>query len=119
MELDYSEIGKRIARRRKELGLKQTEVCERAEINDKYLSCIRFINPLLDTVVEWFGFGAETFYKPDDDTHFIVTTDVEISDQFYGWICGFRKKATIVSPPDVVADFQKFLDDIYGRYEDD
>lgn len=40
MELDYSEIGKRIARRRKELGLKQIEVCERAEINDKYLSCI-------------------------------------------------------------------------------
>lgn len=40
MELDYSEIGKRIARRRKKLGLKQTEVCERAEINDKYLSCI-------------------------------------------------------------------------------
>lgn len=30
MELDYSKIGKRIARRRKELGLKQTEVCERA-----------------------------------------------------------------------------------------
>ena len=40
MELDYSEIGKRIARRRKELELKQTEVCERAKINDKYLSCI-------------------------------------------------------------------------------
>ncbi len=40
MELDYTEIGKRIARRRKELGLKQAEVCERAEINDKYLSCI-------------------------------------------------------------------------------
>ena len=40
MELDYSEIGKRIARRRKELRWKQTEVCERAGINDKYLSCI-------------------------------------------------------------------------------
>lgn len=40
MELDYSEIGMRIARRRKELGLRQTEVCERAGINDKYLSCI-------------------------------------------------------------------------------
>ncbi len=38
--MDYSEIGKRIAMRRKELGLKQTEVCERAGINDKYLSCI-------------------------------------------------------------------------------
>lgn len=40
MELDYSQIGKRIAQRRKELGLKQVEVCERAGINDKYLSCI-------------------------------------------------------------------------------
>jgi len=40
MDLDYKEIGKRIARRRKELGLRQTQVCERAGINDKYLSCI-------------------------------------------------------------------------------
>ena len=40
MELDYSQIGKRIAARRKELGLKQTEGCEKAGINDKYLSCI-------------------------------------------------------------------------------
>ena len=43
MELDYSEIGKRIARRRKELGLKQVEVCERAGINDKYLTAIERI----------------------------------------------------------------------------
>ena len=40
MELDYTQIGKRIARRRKELGLKQVEVCDRAGINDKYLSAI-------------------------------------------------------------------------------
>ena len=40
MELDYSEIGRRIAKRRKELGLRQVQVCERADINDKYLSCI-------------------------------------------------------------------------------
>ena len=40
MKLDYSEIGKRIAHRRKELGLRQVQVCERAGINDKYLSCI-------------------------------------------------------------------------------
>lgn len=40
MELDYQEIGRRIARRRKELGLRQVQVCEAAGINDKYLSCI-------------------------------------------------------------------------------
>ena len=40
MNIDYTEIGRRIARRRKELGLRQAQVCERAGINDKYLSCI-------------------------------------------------------------------------------
>ena len=53
MELDYSEIGKRIARRRKALGLKQVEVCEKAEINDKYLSCIERATsiPSLDVIM--------------------------------------------------------------------
>ncbi|MGM9618629.1 MAG: helix-turn-helix domain-containing protein [Oscillospiraceae bacterium] len=40
MELDYAEIGKRIARRRKELGLKQSDAEERADIGYKYLSNI-------------------------------------------------------------------------------
>ena len=40
MELDYKEIGKRIAQRRKQLGLKQAQVEERADIGDKYLSNI-------------------------------------------------------------------------------
>lgn len=39
-ELDYAEIGSRIARRRKELGLKQSEVEEQAGIGYKYLSNI-------------------------------------------------------------------------------
>lgn len=40
MDLDYAEIGKRIARRRKLLGLKQSEVEERADLGYKYLSNI-------------------------------------------------------------------------------
>ena len=54
MELDYSEIGKRIARRRKELGLRQVEVCERAGINDKYPSCIERASsiPSLEVVMK-------------------------------------------------------------------
>lgn len=40
MELDYAEIGRRIAKRRKQLGLKQSEVEERADIGYKYLSNI-------------------------------------------------------------------------------
>lgn len=78
---------------------------------------LRFTNNLLDTMVDRFGTGSDVFYRPDGDRHFVVTTQIAISDQFYGWLCGFRKMAKIVSPPDVVADFQNFLDDIYGRYE--
>lgn len=53
MELDYFEIGRRIARRRKDLGLKQTEVCERAGINDKYLSC---------NELPYMSFALRTFF---------------------------------------------------------
>ena len=40
MNLDYKMIGKRIAKRRKQLGLKQAVVEEKADIGYKYLSTI-------------------------------------------------------------------------------
>ena len=78
---------------------------------------LRFTNNLLDTIVDRFGTGADVFYRPDGDRHFVVSTDIAISDQFFGWIAGFRKMAQIVSHPDVVADFKSFLSDISERYE--
>ena len=53
MELDYAQIDKHIAARRKELGLKQTEVCDKAGINEKYLSCIERATsiPSLEVVI--------------------------------------------------------------------
>ena len=79
---------------------------------------MRFINPLLDTVIERFGTGSDVFYMPDGDSHFIVIADVQISDQFFSWICGFRKKATIQSPSEVVEGMKAFLQDITDRYKD-
>ena len=38
MTIDYTEVGKRMAKRRKELGLKQYEVCEMINVNYKYIS---------------------------------------------------------------------------------
>lgn len=40
MKPDYKEIGRRIAERRRSLGLKQAEVEERADLGCKYLSSI-------------------------------------------------------------------------------
>ena len=40
MNLDYSMIGKRIAKKRRQLGLTQAETEERADLSEKYLSNI-------------------------------------------------------------------------------
>lgn len=40
MEIDYIEIGKRIAKRRKEMDIKQNTLAERINISNNYLSSI-------------------------------------------------------------------------------
>lgn len=77
---------------------------------------ICFVNSLLDTAIERFGIDHDVFYRPEGNEGFVVTADVEISDQFYSWICGFRKRAKIISPPEVVEDMKKFLEDIATEY---
>jgi hypothetical protein len=77
---------------------------------------VRFTNDMLDTAVDRFGTGGEVFYRPDDDRHFVVNANVEVSNKFYGWISGLRKNVKIVSPPEVVEGFQNFLKDIQMRY---
>lgn len=78
---------------------------------------IRFINPLLDAVVDRFGNDKSSVqYAKVDDTHFSVTTQVEISDQFFGWVLGFGKKAKILEPPAVVDRFRGYMDRIREMY---
>lgn len=77
---------------------------------------IRFRNHLLDTAIERFGTGKDVFYRPDGNEHFVVTADVEISDQFFAWVCGFGKRTKIINPPDVVEDMQQFLSGISEIY---
>lgn len=70
MDLDYAKIGKRIARRRKQLGLKQAEVEERADLGYKYLSNIeRGISIPSTEVIMRLAIALET--TPDE---FLVGT---------------------------------------------
>lgn len=80
---------------------------------------VRFINPLLDTAIERFGTSPDVFYRPEGERHFVVTADVEISNQFFAWVCGFGKRAKIVNPPDVAADMKEFLSGIAEMYRDE
>lgn len=70
MDLDYTKIGKRIAHRRKHLGLKQAEVEERADLSYKYLSNIeRGISIPSTEVIMRLAIALET--TPDE---FLVGT---------------------------------------------
>lgn len=79
---------------------------------------MRFINPLLDSVIERFGTGANVIYRAlPDKRHFIVKADVEVSPQFFGWICGFGNRAKILNPPSVVEEMKEYVNTIHKMYE--
>lgn len=76
---------------------------------------LRCINLLLDTVIDRFGTVGTTYSKVDEN-HFSVRTSVEVSEQFFAWVCGFGKRAKIVRPESVVKQFKEYLEKIYGMY---
>ncbi len=89
---------------------------------------LRFINRLLDTVVERFGLKEDTktdyrfaniapVYAKVDDGHFTVDATVEIGDQFYGWLCGFGKRVKVLEPASAVEGYRAHLDKIREMYE--
>lgn len=77
---------------------------------------IQFRSHLLDTVVDKFG-RKNVIYLKSDDEHFTVTTKVNVSKQFFSWLCGFGRTAKLVSPAPVVDEFKEYLDNIRSAYE--
>ena len=77
---------------------------------------IRFIPPLLDTVVDRFGTRDVVYSKDADGKHVRAIVNVAVSDQFFGWVCGFGKRMKIVSPSTVVERFKEHLDKMREIY---
>ena len=76
---------------------------------------LRFTSPLLNAVIDRFG-TKEAFYLPSDKDHFTVSVAVDISDNFFSWICQFGNKVKIISPASVVDDFKSYLTNIQKLY---
>ena len=76
---------------------------------------LRFINPLLDTVIDRFGTRGVRYSKADD-THFYVETEVDISEQFFGWLLGFGNKVKIIGPESIEKAFTDYIDKIREMY---
>ena len=79
---------------------------------------MQFITPLLDTVIERFGTSRDVQYFSKGEKYFTVTADVKVTDQFFGWILGFGRRASILSPQSVIDQFTEYLDKVRAMYKE-
>ena len=85
---------------------------------EEQLVQIRFINPLLDTVIDRFGTdGKIVQYVKDDERHFIMTAKLAVSDQFFGWLLGFCREAKLIGGDVVLEQFKAYLDKVHEMYK--
>lgn len=75
---------------------------------------MRFSNHLANVVID--RFGQDIVMYPDDEKHFTIHTDIEVSPQFYGWVCGLGKAARIVAPAEVVEEMGNYVKGIAEMY---
>ncbi|MCH5198015.1 MAG: WYL domain-containing protein [Oscillospiraceae bacterium] len=80
------------------------------------LVTLQFTASLLDTVLDRFG-AKGVNYRKIDEHHFTVQTYIEVSDQFFGWLCGFGRRAKITAPEELKIKYKNHLDNISKLYE--
>ncbi len=77
---------------------------------------VQFKNALLDAVVDRFGMGGNVMYRPEGKRNFVLSADVEISPQFFGWLCSFGTDAKILYPTEVAQQYGDYLANISATY---
>lgn len=85
---------------------------------DSELVTIRFTNDLLDAIIDRFGTKNARYYACDKG-HFTVTTRVNLSNPFYGWVFAFGNKAKIINPPKAIDEFSSLITSLSGMYSPD
>ena len=78
---------------------------------------LRFRNHLTGVVID--RFGKDILMLKDGENHFTVSVAVEVSPQFYGWLCGLGKAVKIVSPDGVVEKMADYVAGIVEMYKTD
>jgi len=75
---------------------------------------LKFSNSLIGAVVDRFGKDIPVI--PVDAEHFHIHTEVAVSPQFFGWLCGFGSGVRIVSPDYVVRQMREHIAAIEQLY---
>lgn len=62
-------------------------------------------------------FGASPIFVPEGKGSFHFDVPVCVSDQFYGWVCGFGGKVEVVSPAEVRDGLRKLNERLAGMHQ--
>lgn len=76
---------------------------------------LAFENALAGAVIDRFGPGVSLI--PLDEARFSVTVNVAVNVQFFGWLCGFGTRASILAPDSVAAEMGRHAAAIAALYD--
>jgi predicted DNA-binding transcriptional regulator YafY len=76
---------------------------------------LRFRNHLTGVVID--RFGTEILMLKDGEQHFTVSVAVEVSPQFFAWLCGLGRAVRIISPDSVVKEMCGYVANITEMYQ--
>lgn len=77
---------------------------------------LEFSNSLVGAVID--RFGKDVSIIPADEKHFCIHTEVAVSPQFFGWLCGFGSGVRVIAPEGVVLQMREHIDEIKKLYSD-
>ncbi len=75
---------------------------------------LRFKNEMLGVAVD--RFGKDAHIRPDGEAHFLLTADVTVSPQFFGWLFSLEDTVELIAPDEAVHALQTLLATINSVY---
>ncbi len=76
---------------------------------------LRVKNTLTGVIID--RFGTDVFLSPDDDTHFLVTTEVSVSPTFFGWLFSLGDGVQLLSPASAVEHGRQMAEQILTHWK--
>ena len=68
---------------------------------------LKCTSDMMKVIIDRFDDDVQT--KVVDENHFIVTVEVALSPNFYGWLFGFGDKIRLIGPEYVVEEYRQLL----------
>ncbi len=85
---------------------------------EKALITISVDNSLAGVIADRFGKNVFITADENNENHFLVRVNVNISEQFFGWLFALGDKVKIVSPEEVVKKFKKHSRKVSNLYKE-